>query len=412
MKIQNLINDIKKLEKRNSDFLHLTAYENQLSRTAHGFLASKLSERYFFGPGINGIIDWNPFTCLGLPEIQNILDEAKRSMKRMLKCEEVIFRCLSGVHAMMCAILSVSEAGETVMIVHHKDGGHFSTKTILERTGRKYVYAPFNLNVLDFNHKKIGKVFRDNKCNVLYLDISYYIYPINIKTLRKSLGDQAIIIYDASHTVGLMMGGQFQSPLIEGADILCANTHKTLPGPQKGLIAFKEKRLAEKVNSVLDSGLVSSSHTHHLIALAIAILELDKYGEDYAQEIVKNSNLLGSELEKLGYDVRKTPHGAYSCNHQVHLYIDKLGDRNILYKNLVNNNISTNFDNRLGGRLFIRLGTQEITHRGMNGTDMKTIAFFLDQSLKGKNILHLIENFNSRYPNILYSFDSENHFLQ
>ena len=98
----------------------------------------------------------------------------------------------------------------------------------------------------------------------MYLDISYYVTPIDIAGIRKALGDKAIIIYDASHTVGLMIGHQFQSPLEEGADIICANTHKTLPGPQKGIIVFRDQELADKANSVINSGLFSSAHTHHL----------------------------------------------------------------------------------------------------------------------------------------------------
>ena len=405
MKINKLISNIRKLEKRNNNFLHLTAYENQLSKTANIFLSSKLSERYFFGPGTKGIIDWNPFTCLGLKDIQNLIDEANLSMKKMISCESFTPLCLSGVHAMMCTILSLSNPGDTVMIVAHKDGGHFATRHILERTGRKYVYAPFNLKSLDFDNKMVSDIFKEKKCKLLYLDISYCINPINIKALRKSLGKKAIIIYDASHTIGLMMGGQFQSPLIEGADIICANTHKTLPGPQKGLIAFKNKKLAKKVNNVISKGLVSSSHSHHLIALSISILEMKKYGKEYAKQIIKNSNQLGMSLESLGYEVRKTPDGLYSLNHQVHLYIDNFKDRKKIYSNLVKNNISTNFDDRLGDRLFIRLGTQEITRRGMKETDIKEIATLIDKSLRGKNVKNDVIKFNSRFKNIYYSFD-------
>jgi len=47
-----------------------------------------------------------------------------------------------------------------------------------------------------------------------------------------------------------LMGGQLQSPFNEGADIICANTHKTLPGPQKGLIVFKEKTLGERAKAI------------------------------------------------------------------------------------------------------------------------------------------------------------------
>ena len=71
-----LLEGLRNTETRNSNFLHLTAYENQISRTAGQFLASDLSGRYFFGAGENSIIDWNPFTCLGLPAVEEIISEA------------------------------------------------------------------------------------------------------------------------------------------------------------------------------------------------------------------------------------------------------------------------------------------------------------------------------------------------
>lgn len=103
--------------------------------------------------------------------------------------------------------------------------------------------------------------------------------PHPIRELRKALGPDVIIVYDASHTLGLIMAGKFQSPLEEGADIISANTHKTLPGPHKGLIAFKDRELGEKANALITANLYSTVHTNSLLALAISIIEADKFGK-------------------------------------------------------------------------------------------------------------------------------------
>jgi len=403
MKTSDVLRGLRQQEKKNSQFLHLTAYENQLSLTARSGLCSKLSERYFFGSGKDGVVDWDPFTCLGMDHVQDLLDRAAEAFKGMMGCDGVNFSCLSGVHAMMCAILSVTDPGDNVMIVHHDDGGHFATKHILERTGRKYCYAPFDQESLTFKAEKLADIFKKNTCRAIYLDISYPTAPVNVKAIREALGKEAIIIFDASHTLGLMMGGKFQSPFSEGADIVCANTHKTLPGPQKGLIAFR-KKFSLKINSTISNGLVSSPHLHHLLALGITILEMEEHGEKYAAAIVQNANFLGEALERLGYEVRKTPIGSYSESHQVHLFIEKSKGKKI-YKRLVDNYISTNFDDRLGGRLFMRLGTQEITRRGMGAEEMKTIARFLDSSIKESDVSGAVKRFNAKFKKVYYSFD-------
>lgn len=403
--IQKLINDVGHLEKRNSNLLHLTANENQLSNTALSFLDSKLSERYYFGGGSQGVVDVNPFILLGLKEVENLIREAEKALKYMLKASVVNLNCLSGVHAMMCAILSTTEPGNIVMTVHHDHGGHFATKKILDRVGRNHIFIPYDLKSLRFDVDKIRQLRERYRIKAAYLDVSYYINPHNLKDIRKALGDDVTIIYDASHTLGLIMGGRFQDPFEEGADVICANTHKTLPGPQKGLIAFRNNVLGKKANAIINSCLYSSAHTHHLIALAITILEMKTFGSEYARQVVKNSNALGEEFCKLGYKVRRTTDGRISYNHQVHVFIDTLGDRQALFLRLLSNGISTNFDNPLGERLFIRIGTQETTRRGMKEDDMTKIAQLMDRALRGENVKEEVYSFNSKYKEIKFSFD-------
>lgn len=108
-----------------------------------------------------------------------------------------------------------------------------------------------------------------------------------MREIREALGEDVIIIYDASHTMGLIMGQQFQAPFKEGANVICANTHKTLPGPQKGMMAFRDKELGKKANAIIDGCLYSSPHTASMIALSTTILEIKEFGQ-----ILLNKSLL------------------------------------------------------------------------------------------------------------------------
>lgn len=412
MNTKKLINDLILQEEENENILHITAYENQLSKTAQRFLGSKLSERYYFGGGDkDGMIDFAPFTAFGLKSVENLLMEAEEACKVMLGASIVNLNLLSGVHAMIAATLASTEPGDTIMSVHHDDGGHFVTKGIVERAGRKHAFAVYDLKNLKFDAEKTAKRFREKKCKMLYLDVSYYITPINVAELRAAIGKDAVIIYDASHTVGLIMGNNFQSPFLEGADIICANTHKTLPGPQKALIAFKDEKLGKKVNNIISSCLYSSSHTNNLLALGITLLEMKRYGKDFSKQTVQNSNSLGKYLEEKGRRVRKTPDNNYSYTHQVHLYLNSDEPYRKIYKRLIANNISANFDNRMGQELFIRIGTQEITRRGMKDKEMSVVAELLLDAMSGKDVKKNVIDFNLKYKNIMYSFDSS-HFYK
>jgi len=410
MDINKYLKEIKKEEKRNDDFLHLTANENQLSETARQFLGSKISERYFFGGGDdNGIADFGHFQGLGFKGVDDLIVAARDAAKEMLHAADVNLNVLSGVHAMMCSILSTTEPGDTVMTVPLEFGGHFATVGILKRIGRKQVFADFDFDNLKFDVEKIANKVKEFNVRAIYLDVSYYLNPHNLREMREAVGPDVIIIYDASHTIGLIMGQEFQSPLEEGANVISANTHKTLPGPHKGMIAFRDKELADKANSIIDGCLYSTPHMTHLIALSTTILEMKEFGREFAKQIIANSNAIAEAFVKLGYNVRKANTGRYSENHQAHVFIDNKGDHMILYKNLMNNNISTNFEgNELAnGRIFIRIGTAEVTRRGMKEAEMAQIANLMDRAMKGLNVKDEVVALNKKFPNILYSFDKQ-----
>src|SRR5690606_24304068 len=138
--------------------------------TANYFLNSKLSERYYFGGGKNGIVDFNPFTFVGMPEVEAIVDKATKALKEMSGGAVVNLDCLSGVHAMMCALLSTTNPGDAVMTVNPDDGGHFATRGILERVGRKQFFATYDVKKMRFDAIACGKTFRENNAKVFYID--------------------------------------------------------------------------------------------------------------------------------------------------------------------------------------------------------------------------------------------------
>jgi len=406
--MSNTIDAIKNLsleEKRNNNFLHLTVNENQLSKTASRYLSSKLSERYYFGAGKDGIVDFQEYTFVGMPQVEALVSKAENALKEMTGAQVANLGCFSGLHAMMCAILTTTSPGDTVMSLPFKDGGHGATKGVIENVGRKHVFAAFDLKKLQFNIEETAKIFKESHAKVLYIDVSVHINSIDIRGLRKALGPEALIIFDASHSFGLILGGLFPSPLAEGADVVCSNTHKTFAGPQRGIIVFKDPELGKKADLLIKTVFTSSVHTGPLIALCISILEYQEFGKEYAGQVVKNSRALAEAFACMGHELRKTSAGTYSDNEQVHLFIDNLGDRLSLYQRLVKNNISTNFMRVLGGRPFARIGVQEITRRGMKEKDMQAVAELFDQAIKGKNVKSKVIKFNDKFTEIKYSFD-------
>ena len=406
--INQYINNIIAEDDKVKRLLHLTANENRMSDTAKMFMGSRLNERYYMGAGKNDIVDMGTFTYLGFEKVEELVNTAKEAAKEMLGAAEVNFNVLSGIHAMMSAILSTTEPGDLVLTVPLKYGGHFATEGIINRVGRKHGWLDYDLANLKFDAEKIGQKVKELGAKALYFDVSFYVNPHNITEIRAAVGDEVIIIYDASHTMGLIMGQQFQAPLKEGANVICANTHKTLPGPHKGMIAFRDKELGEKANAIIDNCLFSTNHMTHIIALSITILEMKEFGVEYAKQIIANSNAIAEEFVKLGYKVRKSNNGKYSNNHQIHVYVDKKDNYYEVAKKLISNDISTNFENEAletDDSWYFRIGTQEITRRGMKENEMIEIANLVNRAIKDENVIADVAALNQRFTKVLFSFD-------
>ena len=116
--------------------------------------------------------------------------------------------------------------------------------------------------------------------------------------------------------MGLLAGGEFQDPLREGCSLLLGSTHKSLPGPQGGLILGNNEEIFERVSSQIHPGIIDNVHWNRVAALAVSLLEMMQFGKAYAQAIVKNSQALGKGLADRGVQSRGPAQG-YSKSHQV-----------------------------------------------------------------------------------------------
>ena len=81
------------------------------------------------------------------------------------------------------------------------------------------------------------KLLKQNKPKVCWFGQSVFLFPTPLKELNDVFNEiGATVVYDGAHVLGLIAGKQFQDPLREGAEIITGSTHKTLTGPQHGII--------------------------------------------------------------------------------------------------------------------------------------------------------------------------------
>ena len=172
----------------------------------------------------------------------------------------------------------------------------------------------------------------------------------------------------------------------EGADVVTLSTHKTLPGPQGGMILSNHKGETEEDKSFLRKlgfgvfpGITSSYHLHHVAAKAIAFAEHLEFGEAYAKQTIKNAKYFAQSLHERGFKVFGEKLG-FTKSHQILLEIGP-GKGKEASKILVDSGIVTNMNTIPGDTdplnpSGLRLGTPELTRIGMKEKDMDEVAKF------------------------------------
>jgi glycine hydroxymethyltransferase len=184
----------------------------------------------------------------------------------------------------------------------------------------------------------------------------------------------ATVGFDGSHVLGLIAGGQFQDPLREGAQTLFGSTHKTFFGPQGGII-LANKEPGELLQEKIYPAFVDNAHWNRIAALTLALAEIKEFGKSYASQIVRNSKILARTLNDYGFPVI-CKHLGFTQSHQVIVDYGNYEEGRSIAERLQRANIIAD--------CVIRIGTCEVTRRGMKEPEMLKIAELLKRTIIDK----------------------------
>jgi len=247
---------------------------------------------------------------------------------------------------------------------------------------------PFDVEEMNIDVDLTEKLIRIVKPKVALFGRSVFLFPAPIKELRGALDEVgATVWYDGAHVLGLIAGGKFQDPLHEGADVMTGSTHKTLPGPQRGMILAnpqgdeeKRDKLWKKIQRGVFPGVLSNHHLHHMAALAVSLAEHIEFGRQYAEQIVRNAKTLAEELHTLGFKVLGEKNG-FTESHTVLVDVVAQGGGRKVAVDLEKANIIVNYNllpyddpKKPRNPSGIRLGVQELTRLGMKEGEMRHVA--------------------------------------
>ncbi len=401
-KIQKLTLLLNKHHEYRETCLNLIASENTPSPLVEELFDEKLARRY----GNYSGIDLYQRNYKGNRHIAEIEAWTQELAKELFNAAFVDFRPLSGNVAGIAATFALAKRTDIALEV---DDGH--------RYAHKLASSPLKIDLQSIPIPWDGLrsnidlpatlvLIEQHKPKIVHIGSGIFLFPQPIAELKSAMrqaNPESYLIYDAAHVIGLIAGGRFQSPLAEGADVIISSTHKTLAGPQGGMILTNNKSIAERIGQTLYPLLMSNHHLSRLPALAGTFVEWMVCGPAHADAIVVNAKALGQALSDRDVPMLAAELG-FTETHTLIPIVDAFGDGSELANQLEACHIIAGAA-RLPpevGTSGLRLGVQEVTRWGMTPEDAPEIADCIVDALSGQlpdtvkpKVAQLAQRFNT-----------------
>ncbi|MEV4504242.1 hypothetical protein [Streptomyces klenkii] len=300
-------------------------------------------------------------------------------LEELGRADYVSVRPLSGLNAMTLLLGTLGGApGSTIVTISPEQGGHYATPSVAERLGLRVEFLRgADPHSLDLEHA--AQLLARVRPSLVYVDQSHCLFPVDVAALVatvRAASPGTLVHVDASHWLGLVLGGVLPNPLDQGADSFGGSTHKTFPGPQKAVLLTRDREVERRIRETQDY-LISNHHFAATISLGIALLEFRDFGgAEYAHAVVSNTRRFGGLLTERGLTVAAADRG-YSAGHQ--LWLDPEADgvpARTASDRLFAAGLRVNFMAGLPGFTGqgVRIGLNEATYQGLQGEDFTELA--------------------------------------
>ncbi len=367
------------------DAVNLQPSENIMSERARALLGSDFVHRYTlptrFAPSLGDAKN----AYRGTRFTDAMESVAEDLAKEVFGARHASLKPLSGHLAGFLMLQACTHRGDRISVISSEHGGYdgYMPGFLPDYLDLKVDFLPFDTATWNIDPKAAADAVLQAKPRLVLVGASLILFPYNLRWLRGACDDvNAVLAYDASHVLGLIAGGEFQKPFLEGVDILTASTHKSFPGPQGGMLLSGRKDLFDRAMDTVMWRTQDNANWGRIAATAQVLLEMKSFGKAYAKQVVANSQALGKQLDKWGLPVKFKSLG-FSKSHQLHVDVAALKDKWDL--------TPWEFADRLEKNNLIvdavgRIGTNEVTRMGATEDHMQTIAGLMARAARGEDV--------------------------
>ena len=297
---------------------------------------------------------------------------------------------------------ALMEPGDTIMGMKLAAGGHLTHGHKISITGRVWNSVQYGVDengLIDFH--EVLRLAEEHRPKVIVSGFSAYPRLVDWKRfneIAKLVG--AYHVVDMSHTAGLIAGKAHPSPFPH-ADVVMTTTHKTMRGP-RGAVIFARKNksvtktvngkettntLAELIDKSVFPGAQGGPHNNVTAGIAVMFNEALTPGfNKYAEQTVKNARALADALTNLGFKLVSGGTDSHLLLADVRpLGVDGMTAQNRLEQaGIIANRNSVPGDSSPFKPSGVRFGTPSLTSRGIKEKEMKAVAQFIYEAIKGE----------------------------
>jgi glycine hydroxymethyltransferase len=388
---------------RGRSVFNLLPSENALSPTARKYLGSDLAGRYTLPIPleVDGETLDNSYT--GTRYTDEIEALATAAATRLFRAKCATVRPLSGHVAALSVLATLLPRGGRFLAIPPTAGGYdgyapgFVPSVLGLEVGALPASGPGN----SVDGEEAARAIRRERPAAVVLGQSFFLFPYPLPPIVEAAHEVGgLVIYDASHVLGLIAGGEFQDPLREGVDVLFGSTHKSFPGPQGGVIVTDREDLFRRLDPALVWRIFDNAHWNRIAALGQTLLELERWGREYASTVVASARALGTALADEGFPIVSGPDGP-TRSHQVHLDRPGLRARHGLGAGQLARRLE-----RQGLLIDLvgRIGTAETTRLGLRSEEMRRMASLLAAGgLRSENVGRDVRAWRRTFPSLRFA---------
>ena len=307
--------------------------------------------------------------------------------RRLFRAEHANVQPYSGTIANVAVFRGLLRAGDRVLAMDMRAGGHHSHGDPVHLSGQDYCAQSYSVRPDDgrIDLTAVRRQAREVRPRLIVAGGMAYPRTIDFAAFGEIARDVgAYLLADIAHIAGLVAAGLHPSP-VPYADAVTSSTHKTLGGPRAGGLILTRSPVAERIDTALVPGLQGAPALHIIAARAVLFREASL--PDFVslqKRVLSNARAMADELLQVSVPL-------LTGGTDTHLMVADVGalgftaeeaERRLATAGVTVSRVLLPKDDRSAGHAHgVRLGSLSVTMRGLDEGECREVARIVGSAL-------------------------------